>query len=148
MCKRENCTRGKVYARGMCVHHYGLFMKRARRRGIKIARPYIEHQLQAVLPLTIKKVAAELETHLIATQKAMKKLHEANKIHIVDFEFTGARWAAIYAFGPGVDAVLDPELVRLLYNSRKRGKHAKRTGKAPDFAALMAPLMTNEGAQP
>lgn len=147
MCKREGCTRAPIYARGMCFHHYGLFMKKARRRGSDIARPYIGDQLPAVLPCTIVMVAAQLGTHLISTQRAMRKLHAENKIHIAGFEFTGARWAAVYAWGKGADAVQDAEELRVLYNVRKRARHAKKNPKAPAFASLLAPLMTSHGAQ-
>jgi hypothetical protein len=139
MCKREGCNR-PFYARGMCMHHYGLFMKRAQRRGLKIGRPYIGDQLKGVLPCTIKKVAEQLETHLISTQKAMKKLHAAGKIHIIGFEFTGARWAAIYALGKGVDATLEPAQIRALYNERRRASHAKRTAPPPAPASIFAAL--------
>jgi len=142
-CRKEDCQKTDLYARGMCFHHYGLFMKKARRAGLNIARPYIKDQLLGVLPCTMVQAIAKLEVHPASAHKAFKKLHSAGKIHISGHEFTGARWAPVYALGAGEDVPLDRDEVYALFLARRRERHAKRNGLRPKFDAFLTPLNTN-----
>lgn len=151
-CKIGGCSK-HVQARRMCNAHYRKWLTSMRAQGYDPTRlNTIKSLLKAVLPGTCMQATERIGAWHENVFKTMKAMRDDGLLHIIDYlppPSNGGHWSAVYAYGPGVDAVLTDE--RRKAYSRERAREAKRrfenrqrnkaiASSGPSFAALLAPL--------
>lgn len=140
-CKVDGCDL-PVQARSMCNSHYKRWYRSAP-QCTKAEKP--EALILAAMPGTRKEIEERTGFVPQTVLKYLKTLRDEKKAFA-----DNTVWPYVYKAGEGQDMPATDEMRRERVNRLQRKRYRAKVGRKPknaSFAALMAPLMTNPGAQ-
>lgn len=112
-------------------------MKRWDKQGLTVTQRAVLDRLQAIGPMTVQELCAELELSRDGARKAVNGLHEMKRLYIRDWPYQGTRRSRQWALRTGgqQDSKKPPACARPDYDRRFRERHkitiARRRSTVP-----------------
>lgn len=121
-CQTNGCAR-PVHAKGLCGNHYRNWREKKIACGLPSADPLIRDLIQQHLPATRLELAEKIDCAPRSIYITIPVLRAENKVHVAGHAppaSRNGRWQEVFAWGAGLDAVLDPAVVAAHKNERRR----------------------------
>jgi hypothetical protein len=137
-CNRPGCAR-PARARSMCASHYAVWLRNAKKKGLKKPVEHPEKRVLKAMPGTLAEIVEKDGRIHSWVRRIVKNLHDSGKIHISGHQppkdKAGSRWLPIFSRGKGIDAQVTPEQKVAHMLDRRRRLYEKNKGKKyrPEF---------------